>query len=415
MMAVSALLLVMWLSCVSTTQVEGRLGRELNCGSVDTTITVANELGVPIEAVQWFGDYGKITVGTQVINTPSSGPSKGPIGVLAGQLIIPPRQTATVRVQSNGGCKGAKGALTFAVKGNSAVYNGNIVGNYTEYTGLNSVVLTYYNNNAKIQDYGATFNQGTVQSQWEESGTLYCTDYLNNVVGIYNSAPGSCNGQKRVCGSNNQLLYNACPNHLTSTQEKFKFAYATEEVTKKESYKVTLQVSDLNISSVPIFHDFKGEWQKIGQNVESITITETVSWSTTNTLAEATGFTFSLASTLTESTKAEFEETSISETATAQWTSTTTGTISHTNGGSKSIAVEADCPRGSLYQWVIQGTSEGKPAYIRTSGFACVPDSSSETVPRCPLEECSDVACTCCKNPWILNNNDPKQNNLCNQ
>jgi len=170
-----------------------------------------------------------------------------------------------------------------------------------------------------------------------------------------------------------------------------------------------------------------GFWNLIADNTGSITITQTITWSssssysTTSSLTD--GFSGAIGSTVTVGGPEVGGSVSASATATVStsMTQSTSQTETKTNGGSSSIAVEVEC-LGWVWQWVMNETQAGTDmwALVKTNDFVCTQYGNPEYTPACPPTFCKtlqptgpDTGCDCCVSVGWTTDSALASKNLC--
>lgn len=185
--------------------------------------------------------------------------------------------------------------------------------------------------------------------------------------------------------------------------------------------------SPLKVSSEFNPNQRVGFWDLIADNIGSLTITQTITWSdetsysTTSSLTE--GFSGAIGSTVKVGGPAVggSESVSVTDTFSASMTTSTQQTESESKGGSKSIAVDIEC-LGWVWQWLTNETQSGTNqwALVRTNFYVCTQYGTSEYTPACPPTYCgtiepttSDTGCACCVSGSWTTNTTVAEANLC--
>lgn len=394
----------------------------------DLSISIANNLEVPLVARYWVGSYGEVTIpcdsgGSKAYQTRDGSPQS----ICTWTIDAGNNEEFTAQNSMHGGgiCNGGEGRLTLQPPSE-----------YTQTYGLHEVVIWYShpggNNNGT---YGASFvsgNYSAAEKDWYEdpSNGCYACEYSNSGTKFstyYCTSNNTCSsggtdGNVMYCGMDRNLKYNACPTTPVQNQPGASLVWALGDITGDVSGRTQTPYLQINqfatrVDQPVVFDNYQGAWVVMGQHVQSSMLLYGTSWSHTksNTVTNAWD------SGLKGAIKVGFGSNSVSSSLSSSYSRTSSETVSKTSGGSMDLwCTSLDCSDGVLYQWRLLADGSGGNGNIGTQfvtecSWVCVPDALGGIMPKpkCPNLYCGDIACQCCNGNWMLDSDDPVENNVC--
>jgi hypothetical protein len=200
-------------------EVRQRLEEGGACTINDWHVTIFNDLGIPLQAVQVWPASGQINVnlnkcGWYDYSKGQKAESVNP----ANCLIIQPGSSGVVSLTTNAGTLqwgdcGGTGAYLNLIPYGSNTYSGAVTNyvaktitaaEYTTQTGLSAISL-FLKNSGNAQTIDTTFFQGTVQPKYNsQTGGIWDQCIINNqAVAYYDTAASECanNNVNMLCGT----------------------------------------------------------------------------------------------------------------------------------------------------------------------------------------------------------------------
>jgi hypothetical protein len=190
------------------------------CTINDWHVTIYNELGFPLQAVQVWPQSGQINVNVNNCGWYNYGKNQAAEYVSpADCLVIQPGSSGTVSLTTNvpgtlawGAC-GGTGAYLNLIPYGSATLNGAVTNyttqtltaaQYTQATGLTAISL-FFKNTGNAQSIDTTFFQGAPQSKYgSQTGGIWDQCVINGkAVAYYDTAASECANNKvnMLCGT----------------------------------------------------------------------------------------------------------------------------------------------------------------------------------------------------------------------
>jgi hypothetical protein len=212
-------------ACARGAELRGQLRQEIEqrlegpCTIDDWHVTIFNELGIPLQAVEVWPQSGQINVNVNNCGWYDYSKNQAAESVSpADCLIIQPGSSGTVSLTTNAGTLqwgscGGTGAYLNLIPYGSSTYNDAVTegtsdtitaANYTTATGLTAISL-FFKNTGNAQTIDATFFQGTVQSRYnQQAGGTWDQCVINgHAVAYYDTAAAACanNNVNMLCGT----------------------------------------------------------------------------------------------------------------------------------------------------------------------------------------------------------------------
>ena len=333
--------------------------------------------------------------------------------------------------------EGAIGYLSFAPSAEYRSRTGlkQVIAFYEHSGGPRAAHVNFYVNftygdysDDKIAQYASCDGGGTcayaVKDGEPAFNTYYCPyidDCSSNVQNLYDNTL-LCGSKPLKSNGHRNLYYNACPatTNLTGASWEQTGPYGPNLTPlEKDSTALDVYFGAQEVSGPIIFppSDYKGNWEYVGTNVQSYSLTYGTSWSHSESDSVSNAYSTGLEVAVEGGANWLFGSTKISTKLTETYAHTSTTTISDTNGGTETKECGAFPCEGTLYQWRSQAepTDPKRPdSWVSECAFQCIPSNIAAdpnelyAKPKCPRDHCmlGEYYCQCCNSAWGENKND---------